>query len=107
VALVKYLTKAPQTKLWRRGEFVYGNPSIEVGTGIATFDRSGRYPQKGRDMNSAVFLRGEPDRIIVLDQFPEDAFGRPRPAQPRSIFPQPGGAPEDDANAYSVILCQE
>jgi RHS repeat-associated protein len=102
VSLVKHMTKAPHSFEWRKGPSVLAGGSVARGTGIATFDAQGLYPQTGRDKNSAVFLKKSPDGIIVIDQWPPYHV-----AQPRLILVG-GGAPEDGANAYSVITtCSE
>jgi hypothetical protein len=87
----------------------YANPYVQRGTAIATFV-NGRYPQTGREQNSAIFLKYHPDQggMVILDQFPKDAEGNPHPAQRRMIYNDSTRPREDNAGAYSVITtCDE
>lgn len=71
VEFVRQATGAPNTALWRKGEYVLGAPigSIRRGTAIATFDDKGRYPIDGKGKHAAVYLSHTSRGIQVLDQW--------------------------------------
>ena len=95
VSLTKMFSGAPCTLCWREGPKVMGNTNIPPGTAIATFE-NGRYPQHGKNRNSGIYLGQSGKNIYIIDQWPTHT------AQRRPI--DPGGAPQNDANSYSVVL---
>jgi hypothetical protein len=93
VALTRHFTGLPCTDCCRAGQQVMGN-TIIPGTTIATFNENGRYP-KGRKKNSGIYLYSTHEGMVILDQWPGHK------AQARLVTP--GGSPQNDPNAYSVI----
>lgn len=72
VMLVKALTGAPASSLWRQGEKVTdllaAGKEILPGTAIATFF-DGRYPNMAHGNHAAIFIRCVDGGIEVFDQW--------------------------------------
>lgn len=56
VAFVQRCAGAPVTAGWRKGTAVKGNMNISRGTAIATFDASGRYPNRSTGNHAAIYI---------------------------------------------------
>lgn len=69
VALVQGAAGAPNTRVWQKGIKVLDAKigSIPLGTAIATFDGSGRYPQSAR--HAAIYVTHDSHGIVVYDQW--------------------------------------
>ncbi|MCG2585604.1 BPSL0067 family protein [Massilia sp. TS11] len=102
VALVRALTDAPPSSLWREGgkliDLLEANVYIAPGTAIATFS-DGRYPNKSHGNHAAIFLRWVGNGARVFHQWKGKAphistlaFGVKEP----KIFLR--------AESYSVVL---
>lgn len=94
------------TDQWRAGPKVVDDKDIKPGTAIATFDSNGRYPGKGKDKNSAIYLgRGANGSIWILDQWPArpGTQQQAHPPQPRELLPGRANV-SNDSNAYYVIF---
>jgi hypothetical protein len=64
VSLVRAMSSAPPSGLWRKGDLVQGNRNIQKGTIIATFEDGQHYHG-----HAAVYLGETPDGILVYDQW--------------------------------------
>lgn len=89
VALVRALTGAPPSSIWREGDHLVdlleSNTYIAPGTAIATFF-DGRYPNRPHGNHAAIFLRWVGNGIEVFHQWKGKAphtrvlyFGRAQP----------------------------
>ncbi len=86
VVLVKALTGAPASSLWREGSKITDilpTGKLAEGTAIATFV-NGRYLNKPHGNHAAIFVRAVPGGIEIFDQWHRHApelrtiwFGRP------------------------------
>src|SRR5262249_31795002 len=72
VALVRTLTGAPASSIWREGDSIVdlleNNAYIAAGTAIATFF-AGRYPNWGHGNHAAIFLRWTGNGMEVFHQW--------------------------------------
>ncbi|WP_256081229.1 BPSL0067 family protein [Massilia sp. YIM B04103] len=72
VTLVKKLTGAPASSLWKEGNSIWSliaaGKTIPSGTAIATFF-NGRYPNYSTGNHAAIFLRVVANGIEVFDQW--------------------------------------
>ena len=68
VALVEAAAGTPRAVNWK-GADVKGNTSIKVGTIIATFDKSGRYPNKSTGNHAAIYMGQNASGTQVNDQW--------------------------------------
>jgi hypothetical protein len=106
VALVRAAAPdLPNTKLWRRGENVFGNRSIKEGTIIATFVDD-RYPNKRHGNHAAIYLHQDKGGIYVVDQFLYGRGGvKMTSSQVRYIAIKDWGTdPSNNARAFSVVM---
>ena len=99
------------TKDWRFGEAAANNPSLAIGTAIATMDPSTeRYPIGDVDKNSGIYMGPgkTPGSIRILDQWaahpsiPGPA-GLPHPPQIREMSYNSNYGVSNSASAYHVI----
>lgn len=91
------------TRGWAPGAAVQaGGGSLQPGTVIATFDRSGRYANAtDGSSHAAIYLGQNAQGIQVMDQWVGHA------ASSRTIpWSNPGGAPVDVAGNYRVVVRQ-
>jgi len=101
VELVRGITNAPHTSLWRRSKrkvLEYQNNEILPGTPIATFDNKGQYPLDGVK-HAAIYLSHDPTGIIVYDQWNNQGKVKKRKIHNRKFITRN----VNDANAYYVI----
>ena len=106
VALVRSAAPdLPNTSLWRPGDNVFGNRSIQEGTIIATFV-GGRYPNKPHGNHAAIYLGQDKDGIWVVDQFLYGRGGvKMTSSQRRHIQVKEWGTdPSNNARAFSVVM---
>jgi hypothetical protein len=101
--LVEMLACAPITAHWRKGRYVRRSFDITTGTAIATFDATGKYPNRPTGNHAALYLSQDPMGIWVIEQY----VGLEK-IQKRHIRFMNGGIPfhnnvANDADAYSVI----
>ena len=101
--LVQSLTGAPLTRYWRKGKTVRGLLTLSVGTAIATFDKTGKYPNKSFGNHAALYLKQDDTGIWVVEQY----VGLEK-IQRRHIRFMNGHKPyhnnvANDGDAYSVI----
>jgi hypothetical protein len=101
--LVEMLACAPITAHWRKGRYVRRSFDIPTGTAIATFDATGKYPNRPTGNHAALYLSQDPMGIWVIEQY----LGLEK-IQKRHIRFMNGGMPfhhnvANDADAYSVI----
>jgi hypothetical protein len=103
VTLVKQLTGAPASSLWKQGENVLSlldtGERIPPGTAIATFI-NGRYPNYRTGNHAAIFVRSTPNGIVVFDQWTKM---KPGLRTIRSGMPS-GTSLIRMAESYSVVL---
>ena len=101
VAFVQKVSGAPLTVAWKRGARARGNPSIQKGTAIATFDATGKYTNSTDGTSHAAIYTGQdPVGLQVWDQWTG------QPVHPRNIRFQgaaPGVKPVNDGDAFYVI----
>jgi hypothetical protein len=70
VPLVQKATGAPLTNSWTKGAKVKGNPRIDKGTAIATFDANGKYGNKmDGSSHAAIYVSQTSAGIDVYDQW--------------------------------------
>jgi hypothetical protein len=94
---VKQAAGAPQTALWQKGGMVKDNPPI-VGTGIATFDPTGKYIDVSGQSHAALFLSMDANGVQVVDQY------EGKPGGKRTIRFNPNAdKPVNDAANYCII----
>jgi hypothetical protein len=101
VDFVKAVAGVPQTATWRKGARVRGNPHIERGTAIATFEADGTYTNQSGN-HAAIYLYQDHRGIWVYDQW------RGRPVHKRLIRFEGGrgsgqGSKSNDGKRYAVI----
>ncbi len=101
VTLVKKLTGAPPSSLWREGEKVMdllsrGKP-IARGTAIATFI-NGHYPNLTSGNHAAVFIRSVAGGIEIFDQWKKQ-----KPAKRILSFGRPAAAGVNRPELYSIV----
>jgi len=63
VALARAASDAAPSQFWRQGDKVQGDPGIQAGTIIATFDRNGHHTG-----HAAIYLGQDRKGIQVIDQ---------------------------------------
>jgi hypothetical protein len=100
VALVHAVSPAlGSTARWARGEPVQGNTSLQPGTPIATFDKSGRYANAtDGSSHAAIYLGQNANGVQVLDQW----VGKP--AAVRTIpWTSRNGLAADTGSAFHVV----
>ena len=68
VDFVKAATGVPRTAAWREGAEVRGDPHIEWGTAIATFELDGSYTSESGN-HAAIYLDQDDRGIWVYDQW--------------------------------------
>jgi hypothetical protein len=98
---VKAAAGAPLTAAWQKGAPVRGNPHIEPGTAIATFESDGSYTSESGN-HAAIYLSQDDRGIWVYDQW------RGQPVHKRLIpFEGGGGAKwgnkSNDGSRFAVI----
>jgi hypothetical protein len=101
VDFVKAAAGVPLTAAWQEGATVRGNPNIEPGTAIATFESDGSYTSQSGN-HAAIYLSQNEDGIWVYDQW------RGQPVHKRLIpFEGGGGAKRgnksNDGRRFAVI----
>ena len=100
VTLVKALTGAPASSLWREGAKVtelLASGDLAEGTAIATFI-NGRYRNWPHGNHAAIFVRSVPGGIEVFDQWHRHA------PELRTIkFGRPGSGVAQRPELYSVV----
>ncbi len=100
VSLIKYCSKAPDTRYWRPGAKVLGNPALVPGAIIATF-KNGRYPSH-TGYHAAIYIRHDHHGIWVWDQWQGKAVHQ------RYIrLRHDGTTPNNSAQAYRVVQLQD
>jgi hypothetical protein len=78
VSYVKSVTAGlPAARSWKKGVPVKGNPNIQPGTVIATFDTAGKYHG-----HAAIYESQDKDGLHVVDQW---IFPPPKPVHRRLI----------------------
>jgi len=92
VSAVKKLAHAPQTNLWKRGEWVKGKVTLDPGTAIATFDAAGTYKGHG-----AIYIRQDITGIYVYDQW------NGQPLHERRIRFRGQGKISNDGDQFYVV----
>lgn len=99
VRYVQTCAGVPHTSSWQQGEQVRGNPGIEPGTAIATFDVDGSYGNHtdGRS-HAAIFIEESAFGILVWDQW----VGHPV-ARRMIHFRNGQGRRVNDGDQFSVI----
>ncbi len=89
MALVEQAAHAPADRFWHRGELVKGNPSLPIGTVIATFDPGGTYGNHtDHTSHAAIYLGQDAFGIMVMDQWINHRNGKrdlPQPAHKRTL----------------------
>lgn len=105
VALIHAVANIPATLSWHQGDQVKGNPHIQPGTIIATFDSNGRYGNHTNGTShAAIFLRHAPNGIVVLDQWKGHGAQADHFPQQRTIsFNRPGSQKVDQGESYYVV----
>ena len=106
VEFVQQATGAPITPLWTKGIKVSKakNGEITRGIAIATFDDKGKYPTDELGKHAAVYLTHNTERIMVLDQWPDQGEVKERPIR----FKRPKGTKRsNDADTFYVIEVTE
>ena len=106
VALVRAAAPdLPKTSLWRPGDNVFGNRSIQEGTVIATFVGD-QYPNKPHGNHAAIYLGQDKGGIWVVDQFLYGRGGvKMTSSQRRYIQVKEWGTdPSNNARAFSVVM---
>jgi len=105
VDLVRTITHAPQTSLWREGaklaDAIRTADGIAPGTAIATFF-DGAYPSNASGNHAAIFMSAAEDlaSVRVFDQWVGQT-----PHFRNLIFNRPGQhSASDRAEAFSIIL---
>jgi hypothetical protein len=104
----------PRTRKWREGKPVVVNgevdPSIPIGTAVATFDSNGQYFPHSENKNCGIYLGPDTKGSFrLLDQWPTERDARGNvirqavPPHVRSISPN-GAYPSDYSGAYYVII---
>ena len=88
----------PKADAWRPGQHVKGN-SIAPGTVIATFDASGRYPNKSSGNHAAFYHAQDANLLTVVDQY--KAAGSIRKSNYK--FGNPGSSLTANADTYYVV----
>ncbi|HEX6143421.1 MAG TPA: BPSL0067 family protein [Geminicoccaceae bacterium] len=101
VDFVKAAAGAPQTSAWRKGAPVRGNPHIQRGTAVATFEADGTYTNASGN-HAAIYLYQEERGIWVYDQW------QGRPVHKRLIRFEGGrgsarGSKSNDGDRFAVI----
>lgn len=100
VTLVKALTGAPASSLWKEGAKVkelLKNSELAEGTAIATFV-NGRYLNLPHGNHAAIFVRSVPGGIEVFDQ-----WHRHNPELRTIMFGRPGNGAAQRPELYSVV----
>lgn len=100
VKLVKALTGAPASSLWKEGAkltdaLAAGN--LAEGTAIATFVK-GRYQNLPHGNHAAIFVRSVPGGIEVFDQ-----WHKHNPELRTIMFGRPGSGIAQRPELYSVV----
>lgn len=102
-ALIRRHTPAPAASLWRPGRPVKGDPTIPVGTAIATFVE-GRFCTLPRGGHAALYAGQDAAGLWVIDQRPGARLVR------RRRLPFKGGDargdlldPGNNGDAFSVV----
>jgi hypothetical protein len=101
VDFVKVAAGVPRTSAWREGARVRGNPHIESGTAIATFEPDGGYTSASGN-HAAIYLSQDHRGIWVYDQW------RGQPVHKRLIRFEGGsgakwGSKSNDGRRFAVI----
>jgi hypothetical protein len=100
VVLVKALTGAPASSLWREGSKItdlLSSGKLAEGTAIATFV-NGRYLNKRHGNHAAIFVRAVPGGIEIFDQWHR------HPPELRTImFGRPASGVAQRPELYSVV----
>ena len=105
VALVKDLLAMPSTHYWFEdvsAPAVYGNPSLAIGTVIATFV-GGVYQSQPHHNHVAIYVRQVKGGILVVDQWFNHKTGKRQPPHYREIEADNSKSPSDNARAFSVV----
>ena len=101
VAFVEQASGAPLTSAWHCGDKVRGNPTIQKGTAIATFDANGKYTNStDGTSHAAIYMGQDAIGLQVWDQW------KGQPVHQRTIRFQGGAAgvkPVNDGDAFHVI----
>jgi hypothetical protein len=78
---------------------VKGDLTIQKGTAIATFDATGKYPNKSTGNHAAIYISQDVVGILVYDQWVAQGAVKER----RIRFKNGVGSPSNDGDAFSVI----
>jgi len=101
VDFVKTAAGVPRTAAWQEGPKVQGNPHIEPGTAIATFEPDGSYTSTFGN-HAAIYLYEDRNGIWVYDQW------QGQPVHKRLIRFEGGrgakaGSKSNDGKRFAVI----
>jgi hypothetical protein len=97
--LVQQVAGAPATRAWKQGKKVKGDLLITKGVAIATFNTSGKYPNKmDGSSHAAIYISQTVVGIDVYDQWLK------QPVHKRTIrFRNNVGFAVDDGDRFFVI----
>lgn len=98
VEFVRACTHAPPSSLWKQGEKVRGNTSIQHGTAIATFNAQGVYANNSTGNHAAIYDGQDSSGIWVYDQWLKQGS-----VQRRLISFRGSGSPSNDGDAFYVV----
>ncbi len=101
VSLTQALTGAPCSQCWRAGPAVENNGTIPQGAAIAAgWTDDGSYPAKHG--NSGIYDGQDLQKIVIIDQFPQDIYGNPHKGRARPL-PFGNSNSINDGSAYRLI----
>lgn len=100
--LVEMLAGAPRAEFWKKGVGVRG-ATILPGTAIATFDASGKYPNKSTGNHAALYMKQDGHGIEVIEQYKGLEFIKRRKIRFMNGKPAYHNNLANDADGYSVI----
>lgn len=98
VEFVQHCASAPHTSSWRKGAKVRGG-QIRSGTAIATFDETGRYPNRSTGNHAAIYISQTTAGIWVYDQWVSQGEVRKRFIR----FKNGVGSPSNDGDRFYII----
>ena len=100
VVFVQQVSRAPLTTDWKKGKHVKdAKPGdIPVGTAIATFDDSDKYPTDDKGKHAAIYLSHTAVGITVLDQWASQGM-----VKKRTITYKQNGKRSNDGDTFYVI----
>lgn len=100
VELVRQISIAPNTALWKKGKRVLDCAPNEIpkGTVIATFDSNGKYPS-GTGRHAAVYISHTISEIKVIDQWNGQGKSKSRTIR----FKKSSEIDVNDSNWYYIV----